>query len=89
MNQATAIIFHLTQAPLSSLVAFNKMGCTCLPKRITEIESMGFVIDRRSIVSKNRWGNRNDYNLYSLRKTRANQKLFSKLFGLSCKKETK
>lgn len=81
MTQTNAIIFHLMHAPLSSLVAFNKLGTTCLPRRIWDIQELGFTIDRKNVVSKNRWGNRNDYYLYSMPKTRANQRLFKRLFG--------
>lgn len=81
MNQKTVIIHHLLKAPLSSLVAFNKMGCTCLPKRITEVEAMGFSIGRKNVVSTNRWGNRNDYLIYSLPLTRKNQALYRKIYG--------
>lgn len=80
MNQTKSIIFHLSHGPLSSLVAFNKFGVTCFPRRIADVEAMGFKIDRQRVVSKNRWGHRNDYNLYTMRKTNANMKLFTKLF---------
>lgn len=81
MTQTKSMIFHLQHSPISSLVAFNKFGCTCTPRRICDIEAMGFKINRQNVVSKNRWGNRNDYYLYSMPKNRHNLTLFKKLFG--------
>lgn len=81
MSQNRDLIFHLQRAPITQLIAANKYSILRLSERIREIEARGFRIDRRTAYGVNRHNNAIRYTVYSLPKTRENQRLFKSLYG--------
>lgn len=81
MSQNRDLIFHLQHFPITQLIAANKYSILRLSERIREIEARGFRIDRRTAHGVNRHHNAIRYTVYSLPKTRENQRLFKSLYG--------
>ena len=68
MNQCDRILDYMKQfGSISSMEAFNDLGCTRLAARIAEIEGRGVEITRKQENGTNRFGQKTSFTRYSLK----------------------
>jgi hypothetical protein len=51
---------------ITSLEALEKLGIMSFPKRICELERMGYIVKKKTETVVNRWGNKVTVKRYSL-----------------------
>lgn len=59
MTQKEALLNYLKRHPkgLTTWVAFEILGITCVHKRVADLEADGYAIERQTIDGTNRYGN--------------------------------
>lgn len=59
MTQEEALLKYLKRHPggITTWVAFDQLGITCLWKRISDLERRGHIIERQDVYGTNRYGN--------------------------------
>lgn len=59
MTQNQALLAWLKKHPkgITTWVAFDQLGLSCVHKRIAELEAQGHTIERQSIAGVNRYNN--------------------------------
>lgn len=80
MSQLKDLATHLMDKPICRIIASHEYGIMNLWVRISELENKGFKIDRRWVEHTNRHKNSARYMVYSMAKTKKNQKLFNQIY---------
>ncbi len=67
MNQCERILKYMNDfGSITTLQAFNDLGCTRLASRITDLRHKGIGIKSEYVSGKNRYGDKVSYKKYSL-----------------------
>lgn len=67
MTQKERIIDYILEfGSITSLQAFQDLGCTRLASRICDLRKDGYIFDKKYVKSKNRYGEDTVYVEYSL-----------------------
>lgn len=71
MNQCDRILKYMNDfGSITTLQAFNDLGCTRLASRITDLRQKGIEIKSEYVSGKNRYGEKVSYKKYSLNEER-------------------
>jgi hypothetical protein len=81
MTQLSDLANHLQKSPITQLIAVYEHGILNLWKRASELEDLGFKLNRRWVTHVNRHDNATRYMVYSMPLTRHNMKLAKRLYG--------
>lgn len=67
MTQNERILLHLKRyGKITQLEATNRYGIMRLASRIYDLKKLGYEFERRTITSRNRYGDKVSYEQYSL-----------------------
>ncbi len=61
-----ALEYMRVNGSITSLEALEKLGIMSFPKRICELERMGYIVKKKTETVVNRWGNKVTVKRYSL-----------------------
>lgn len=71
MTQVERIIEYMKRnGSITQVDAYNDLGCTRLPARISDIKSMGIGINKVMETTKNRYGEKVSFARYSLKESK-------------------
>lgn len=68
MTQCDRVLQYMQEkGSISTLQAFNELGCTRLASRITDLKKLGYKIGSEFVTGENRYGDKVSYKKYYLR----------------------
>ena len=65
-QQSRVLEYMKANGSITTLQAYNDLGIVCLPKRISELTRLGYLIINQSIEVFNRFGEKTHVSLYIL-----------------------